>query len=60
MTLIVQMDKGCIVTVSMINGILWSHNVIKEIEKWSVKKMIYGAKVLECVYCRGFKYLIAI
>ena len=35
MTLIVQMDKGCIVTVSMINGILWSHNVIKEIEIWS-------------------------
>ena len=22
-------------TVSMINGILWSHNVIKEIEIWS-------------------------
>ena len=38
MTLIVQMDKVYIVTVSKINGILWSHNVIKEIEIWSKRK----------------------
>ena len=38
MTLIVQMGKGCIVTVSMINGTLRSHNVIKEIEMWIKRK----------------------
>ena len=38
MTLIVQTDKVYIVTVSKINGILWSHNVIKEIKIWSKTK----------------------